>query len=279
MSHTVALIDEDVITAFERDGAAVVRGIVTQEWVAAMRDAIEDAMNDANAAFTTRGGFYNGFLHWRRNPVFRDFLLNSALPDLAQRFLRAKQVNFFYDQLMVKQPGLPSATPWHLDSTYFPTRGGKVVSIWVPFDHASPTSGAVTYFKGSHQWVRQWSRPAVDDFVRDLPPPGAEIDGHEFLAWTLEPGDVLIHDVDTLHGAPATGPNSRRRALATRWTDEDVRYDPRADDFFHTARNSGLPLPEIVLEAGSPLTSDLFPIAWPRQSSDGFAASSDRIAS
>lgn len=265
MGDVVAAINEDEITAFERDGAAVVRGIIEPAWIKAMREAIEDAMNDADAAFTTRGGFYNGFLHWRRNQVFRNFLMDSALPDLAQRFLRAKQVNFFYDQLMVKQPGLPSATPWHLDSTYFPTRDGKVVSIWVPFDHASPTSGAVTYFKGSHRWVRDQGRASVEKFIHDLPPPGSEIGGHEFLAWTLEPGDVLIHDVNTLHGAPATGPDAKRRALATRWTDQDVRYDPREDDFFHSARRSGLPLPDINLDAGSPLTCDLFPIAWPRQ--------------
>lgn len=265
MSDVLAAIDDDTVEAFERDGAAVVRGVITPGWIASMREAIEDAMNDSAAAFTTRSGFYNGFLHWLRNPVFRDFLLNSALPDIAQRFLRAAQVNFFYDQLIVKQAGLPSATPWHLDSTYFPTRGGKTVSIWIPFDHASPTSGAVTYFKGSHRWIRDQGRDAVETFVRSLPVPGTEIEGYEFLAWTLEPGDVLIHDVDTLHGAPATGPDARRRALATRWTDQDVRYDPRADDFFHSARNSGLDLPPITLEPGDPLTSDLFPVAWPRK--------------
>lgn len=264
MGDMVAAIDDDEVAAFECDGAAVVRGVIEPRWIAAMRDAIEDAMNDTDAAFTTRGGFYNGFLHWRRNSVFRDFLLNSSLPDIAQRFLRARQVNFFYDQLIVKQPGLPSATPWHLDSTYFPTREGKVVSIWIPFDHASPTSGAVTYFKGSHRWVRDRGRSSVEQFVRDLPPPGNEIAEHEFLAWTLEPGDVLIHDVDTLHGAPATGPTAQRRALATRWTDQDVLYDPRDDDFFHMARNGGLPIPDITLQSGAHLTSELFPVAWPR---------------
>ncbi|WP_162236838.1 phytanoyl-CoA dioxygenase family protein [Sphingomonas sp. Leaf208] len=272
MRDMVSASDADAVTAFERDGAAVVRGAIEPGWIAAMRDAIADAMNDTGAAFTTRNGFYNGFLHWRRNPVFRDFLLDSALPDIAQRFLRARHVNFFYDQLIVKQPGLPSATPWHLDSTYFPTREGKVLSIWIPFDHASPTSGAVTYFKGSHRWVHERGRVSVEAFVRDLPEPGSEIEGHEFLAWTLEPGDVLIHDVDTLHGAPATGPTAQRRALATRWTDQDVRYDPRADDFFHMGRNSGLPIPEIALETGAALTSELFPIAWPKRKPDTIKA-------
>lgn len=180
---------------------------------------------------------------------------------------------------MVKQPDLLSVAPQHLDSTYFPTRGGKAVSIRAPFDHASPTSGGVSYSKDSHRWVRDWSQSSVDNFVRDLPPQGSEVGGHEFLAWTLEPGDVLIHDADTLHGAPATGPNSRQRALATRWTDQDVRYDPRTDDFLHTARNSGLPLLDIMLEAGAPLTSDLFPIAWPRQSSNKFSTWNNRTAS
>lgn len=272
MSDIVSALDDDAITAFERDGAAVVRGVIEPAWIAAMQDAIEDAMNDAEAAFTTRGGFYNGFLHWRRNRVFREFLLDSALPDVAQRFMRARQVNFFYDQLIVKQPDMPSATPWHLDSSYFPTREGKVASIWIPFDHASPTTGAVTYFKGSHQWVRERGRASVEQLIEILPEPGATIGEYDFLAWTLEPGDVLIHDVDTLHGAPASGPDARRRALATRWTDQDVRYDPREDDFFQKARNSGLPIPEITLEPGAPLTSPLFPVAWPRQKSGGITS-------
>lgn len=93
MTYLVALTDEDVISAFERDGAAVVRGAVTPDWIAAMREAFEDAMNDALAASTTRGGFYNGFLRWRSNPVLRDFLLNSASRDIARCFLRAEQVD------------------------------------------------------------------------------------------------------------------------------------------------------------------------------------------
>lgn len=264
MSTITDLVGEGQIAAFERDGAIVVRGIIEPWRIKPMYVAIAVAMADTGAAASTARGFYNGFFHWRRNPAFREFILESRLGALAAHILRAASVNFFYDQLIVKEPGLPDETPWHLDSTYFPTRGGKVLSIWVPFDHASPSSGAVTYVKGSHRWIAERGRGATEAWIATLPPPGSAIPGEDMLAWTLEPGDVLVHDVNTLHGAPANLTSGRRRALATRWTDQDVRYDPRPDDFLHLGRKSGLLIPDVELAAGDALTCSLFPQVWPR---------------
>ena len=265
MTDVAQGITDAAIADFERDGAAVLRGVIEPHWVEKMRAAIDDAMADTSAAYSVARGFYNGFFHWQRNSVFRDFILTSQLGALAAKFLRAHEVNFFYDQLMVKEAGLGDVTPWHIDSTYFPTRDGKVLSIWVPFDRATPASGAVTYFKGSHDWLRSRGRAETEAFIKELPVPGSTIADHDFLAWSRAPGDVLVHHVDTLHGAPANRTTGRRRALATRWTDQDVRYDPRPDDFIAMGRNAGLPMPIITLTAGDRLTSPQFPRAWPRQ--------------
>lgn len=50
----------------------------------------------------------------------------------------------------------------------------------------------------------------------------------EFLTWDMEPGDCLVHHSFAVHGAPGISTQSgRRRAYATRWFGEDVRFDPR----------------------------------------------------
>jgi len=97
---------------------------------------------------------------------------------------------------MVKAAQTGDATPWHLDSSYFPTRSGKILSIWVPFDRATPDRGAVTYIHGSHH------RTATH--------------GLELIAWLLEPGDVLIQDVDTLHRSPRNVSDRQCRAILYR---------------------------------------------------------------
>jgi hypothetical protein len=50
----------------------------------------------------------------------------------------------------------------------------------------------------------------------------------ELLTWDMEPGDCLVHHSFAVHGAPGISTQSeRRRAYATRWFGEDVRFDPR----------------------------------------------------
>lgn len=257
-------ISEADIDAFETIGAGVLRSVIPLEWIDRVRAAIDAVMSDPARLASTQKGFYNGFFAWRQNPVIRDFLFDSPLPDIAARFLRAREVSFFYDQLMVKTPEIGDFTPWHLDSSYFPTRSGKIMSIWVPFDRATPESGAVTYVRGSHRWTGAHGRRQAEELIASFPEPGGAIEGQELIAWSLEPGDVLIHDVDTIHGAPRNVSAHQRRALATRWMDQDVVYAPDEMDFFHLGRNSGLGLPEPDVRPGERMVSDLFPHAWPR---------------
>lgn len=63
---------------------------------------------------------------------------------------------------------------------------------------------------------------AMDNFVCKL----------ELLTWDMEPGDCLVHHSFAVHGAPGISSQSgRRRAYATRWFGEDVRFDPRPGQF------------------------------------------------
>lgn len=257
------LVTAATVEAFVRDGAAVVRNVIDEQWIERMRGAIDTVRTDPGLIVSTSRGFYNGFFASRCNRSFGDFIRDSPLPELAAALLRATSVTFFYDQLIIKEPGLAEATPWHLDSTYFPTVGGRILSIWVPFDSATPTSGAVTYLRGSHNQVRQYGPDWAKATIATLAEPGHDTDRAEFITWTLEPGDVLIHDVDMIHAAPRAM-TGRRRALATRWMDQDVRYRPDDHDFFHLSRAAGLAMPTVPLAPGDPMPCSLFPLVWPR---------------
>jgi ectoine hydroxylase-related dioxygenase (phytanoyl-CoA dioxygenase family) len=266
----------EAAAALQRDGAAVVRGVVPEDWIARMREAIEAELAGASptaAEYGRQAGrFYGDFFVWLRNPTFAAFAASSPLPALAAQLMGSRRINLFYDQLFVKEPGSVERTPWHQDQPYWPVAGRQVVSIWVPFDRATPDSGVVTYIKGSHLWGRTFRPKAFDDAnagafaaspYEPLPDIDAEAPRHTFLSWTLEPGDVLVHLGLTVHGAAGNRTaDLRRRALALRYTGDDARYDPRPGTFMDIDHvRAHVPAPGI--EAGAPMGGPLFPRVWP----------------
>jgi ectoine hydroxylase-related dioxygenase (phytanoyl-CoA dioxygenase family) len=264
-----------VAASLNRDGAAVARAIVPSDWVDFMRGAIDAEMagTSPTAAEYGReaGRFYGDFFLWLRNPAFRAFALESPLPEVAALVMGAAKVNLLYDQLFVKEPGSVERTPWHQDLPYWPVEGEQVVSIWVPFDAAGPDNGVVTYVKGSHLWGRIFRPQAFDAAnagafagspYEPMPDIDAGVDACEFLSWSLEPGDVLIHKGLTIHGASGNSTDDqRRRALALRYTGDDARYSARAGTFMEMASvRANVPAPELA--DGAPMGGTLFPLAW-----------------
>ena len=263
--------------ALNRDGAAVIRGAVPAPWIERMREAIDAELAGASptaAEYGRQAGrFYGDFFMWLHSPAFKAFALESPLPALAAALMGSTTASLFYDQLFVKEPGSVERTPWHQDIPYWPVAGRQVVSIWTPFDPAGPDNGVVTYVRGSHLWGRTFRPQAFDaanagafaaspyEPMPDIEAQTAEVD---FLSWTLEPGDVLVHLGLTVHGAAGnTTAATRRRALAVRYTGDDARYDPRPGTFMDIAHvRAHIPAPN--LDAGAPMGGALFPKAWPR---------------
>jgi ectoine hydroxylase-related dioxygenase (phytanoyl-CoA dioxygenase family) len=280
MTPDTATVDDPWRLGFARDGAGVLRGVIPQPWIERMRAAIDGALRRegplaVNLAPRTKGAFFNDLFLWRLNEDFRAFVFESPLPRLAADILAADEVRLFYDQLFVMEPRGETGTPWHQDLPYWPIRGPDVISIWVPFDSVSPENGVVSYVKGSHRWdklIRPTSpRLAADGRADEMSTSGNGKDFDpadpdlEFLAWNLEPGDVLVHHAMTVHGAPANNTQDRRRrAIAVRFAGPQTRYDPRPGTWIHDTRvRAHLPLPD--LQAGDALRGELFPRVWPSE--------------
>ena len=260
----IAVTTDRDILEFERDGAFVLRGVLNSNWIEAMRKGIEIALSDPEAISQERAGpnqgrFHNGFFHWTRNSYFKDFLMNSPLAEVAARFMRARHVNLFYDQLFVKEPKTPVETHWHSDKSYFPIAGGKLISIWVPFDVITSGNGAVRFVKGSHRW------PDLNEKLAEISECGLRPEQYELLTWNLDPGDLLVFDLCTIHGSGGNQSCSRRRALSVRWVDQDARYCPFNEDLFAWMRRVYPNSPTVDVDVGTPFDSPLFPRVWPRK--------------
>jgi ectoine hydroxylase-related dioxygenase (phytanoyl-CoA dioxygenase family) len=166
---------------------------------------------------------------------FRQFSLGDAAPEIAAALLDSDKINFFGDQIFVKEPGTRERTAFHQDATYFEIEGEKCCVLWIPVDPVTLESGTILYVRGSHRDGKLY-QPNV--FIAQTSLPGAEgeplpdIEGHmedyDIIHFDVEPGDVIVHHYRTIHGAG--GDHSRyqvRRAASLRYCGDDIRFKTR----------------------------------------------------
>lgn len=281
---------EEARRDYEANGATVLRGVIPPYWIEKLAEGTERILREKAGAGVDfnrpgEGRFFGDLFAYFRVPEYRDFIFKSGIGALAGAIMRSDEVRFFYDQPLVKEPGTSTRTPWHHDTAYWPFSGEQVTSVWVPLDAASPETGVVTYVKGSHRWrafypVQDWSDnsnggvdgsgPAEDPGPganRRQPRTIADIRAHpenyEFCSWNVEPGDVLIHHKDTIHGAAGNhSQTQRRRAIAFRFLGDDARWDDSRAGILRRLKDvEGFPYPDH--KTGDRITAPLFPLLQP----------------
>lgn len=244
------MIQKSEIEAYERDGALCIRSVIDGETIAELLQASRDLMaaerheypfdsrstraGDTKTVDNEPGRFFSGIYMSETLPVFRDFAMNSALPQAAATLMRSSVARFFYDQLFAKEPGTVSPTPWHHDLPFWPLSGTHIISCWVALTHVSKHTSGVEYAAGSHRWGKLY-RPSFaqlrgDASMEQAPDfnDAAQRANHRFLSWDLQPGDVLFHHPLTLHGAGGNmSANQDRFGLSVRYMGDDVQWTPR----------------------------------------------------
>jgi len=257
---------------YERDGVVCLRDIFPAGWLAFLAGAVDEAMRapgphaeeyerPANSDLAARTGRFFGDLEMAgRLPSFRRFVHESPAAEIAGRLMGATRVNFFYDQLLVKEPGTAARTPWHQDQPYWAVSGRQVCSLWQPLDPV-PEDVSVEYVCGSHRWPEYNPAHFSDGSayagtgLPTLPDIEAERSRHRIAAFGMQPGDVLAFQAMIVHGAPGNTGTHRRRALSTRWTGDDARYCVRRGEVAIPTANPGL-------RHGDRLDCERFPLVW-----------------
>lgn len=265
---------------YRSDGFVALRGVLPVELVHALGDAVDRAVEDPvttadmSALGDTlrarseddpdRGRFRSGVDHWRHDPEFRAFALESPLPGLVADLLESRVLHLYEDSVLVKEPNTREPTVFHQDLPYFSVDGESVCTTWVPLDRVTRATGAMGYVRGSHLDRTEW-RPNL--FVSRDPVPGStgtdvpdlHLDpGDADIVWVeAEPGDVVVHHARTLHGAgPNTSAGTSRRAVSVRYCGDDATY----------ASRSLTPKPHHDgMTEGELLRPPAFPVAWPRR--------------
>lgn len=240
------------------------------EILAALDRSGDPILIDHTSNTGARGAFLLDTTTWRRSAVIRKLALRSVLPAIAADLLRTEKVNYYDDQVFIKEPNSAQRTAYHQDYGYFNVVGPQGCVFWIPVDRVTHNSGAISYVRGSHLWQKVF-KPNLFFAQTVFPYAQGErlpdIEGHEdeydLVQFDTRPGDVIVHHFLTVHGAGGNlHPTRQRRALSLRYCGETCTYfarpgAPRQPYHRHGLRN------------GDPLDSDQFPVVWPRPEQAG----------
>ena len=265
MTH--ALITQDHIDAFQRDGVVLIKGLFADH-VDTLRAGVDRNMAgpgpyaSENLKSGEKGRFFDDYCNWNRIPEFETVIRDSPAAKAAADLMQSQSTQLFHDHVLVKEPGTSKPTPWHTDGPYYFVQGQQTVSFWSPLDPV--TQASLRCVAGSHKWPKpvlptRWLSEtafyAHDDTYMAVPDPDAE--GMDVREWVMEPGDAVAFNYHILHGARGNDATTRRRAFSLRLLGDDARYTTRPGP-------TSPPFPGHDMEQGQRLRDDWFPEIYRR---------------
>ncbi|MCY1285151.1 Phytanoyl-CoA dioxygenase (PhyH) [compost metagenome] len=266
-AYPTRVLSAEEIQRYRDDGVVMIKGAIDPNWMALIENGLEAARANASLVgkFMSRKveGYQMDIFLWKRIDALRDLIYYGPFARWAQQLMGAEEVRFFYDQMFVKEPGTDAPTPWHQDLSFWPIRGEQICSFWIPCDPVNRENSGLLYVKGSHKWPQRFKAISpdyvaaiIDDDMDDIPDINAHPERYELLDWDMQPGDILMFHPLTLHGSYGNQSRlRRRRALALRWTGDDVVYVPSAKRMPIHFEHASVP--------GGPLRGAAFPRILP----------------
>jgi len=271
---TTLTVDPTALDEFQRDGATVLRGVVSDEQLSLLADGVERnlAHPSPNAHWYTDPsnavGFWSDYVTWRSVPEYERIVRDGGLARAAAALMGSRTARFFHEHVLVKEAGATERTPWHHDQPYYCVDGDQNVSMWLALDPVPETS-ALRFIAGSHRWNR-WFIPRrfidhapygmEDDRYEQLPDrfvgSDGELEGERVITLPVEPGDVVCFHFRTLHGAPGNPNAAARRAVSLRWVGDDAVWAERPWPVSPPFEGEGL-------DIGDPLDDERFPVIHP----------------
>lgn len=208
-------LSEDQLIALRRDGFLLVKGLCSNEEVAAIRALFE-------RMFTERRGWDAGDLFdmvgpdtpeqelelpqllrpSQYEPLLRQTKLASSARSIAEQILGPKLENDL--EHAICKPALNgAATPWHQDDAFHREGSGvpESISIWMPLQDVTIENGCMRYIRGSNLGPLYPHRSPRNDprihGLETISPP----DLTRCVAVPMRAGDAVIHMSRTIHGA------------------------------------------------------------------------------
>lgn len=269
-------LTEAEIERYNRDGVIHISRAVDTEWVERMNAVIQAQLdnpsewaNDAHPGQKTDRLFTDRY-QWRNNSEIRDYLFESGVARLVGQAMQSREVRFYFDHLLVKEPGTTTPTPWHQDVPYWPFKGKQICSLWLALTDVTVAESAMEFVRGSHLDGKYYmpelfgdreNHPgawAIEGAGEKVPDIEAHRENFDIVGWDMKAGDAVLFTAWLLHWAPGnSSQTTRRAAISTRWLGDDAVWFP------HAGADPTVTQDDVSIEPGELAhDDDRFPLVW-----------------
>ena len=220
------------ITAFNRDGMCIVRGVLTEAERAAVAAEIDALEAELERTVITLEGEV-AFAYARDSmtfvkgpsltaPATRAVLTGPVLADIAADLV-GPAVRLYWDQGVYKASGGGPEFPWHQDNGYTFTRPLAYVTVWIALTDAGVDDGCPWVIPGVH--VNGVYRHVHAEWGLDIEGADALAAAHPPVPAQVKAGDAVVFSSLTPHRTGANTTTRTRKALIAQYIAADAQVE------------------------------------------------------
>ena len=187
-----------------------------------------------------------------------DIALQPQILDMMEQIM-GPDVILWASTLFYKPPLKGPATAWHRDGAYYPIKPLATTSVWIAVTESVRENACLRVIPGSHHEQKlgdhgtgHWSTMDNYEGLRRN-----EFDESKAVDVELQPGQMVIFDVYTIHGSWPNEGSKSRAGYSLRFFPATSHYDHSAsDDEFKVA--GGVRGRELILARGRDRAGNVF---------------------
>lgn len=149
---------------------------------------------------------------------FLDLAMEPAILNMVAQLI-GPDIILWGCHVFCKPAGDGHETPWHQDGHYWPIRPLANVTVWVALDPSTRDNGCLRVIPGSHKAKITHShlKEEREDVVLSQRTDSSAFDVAQAVDLELQPGQMSMHEVYTIHGANVNSSTQRRAGVALRY--------------------------------------------------------------
>ncbi len=283
-TELIRKVSKDEIDTFHQDGVVLLKGMFDQDWVELLDKGLTKNLEDPTYRARTWDRDAEGRTMtwdsqaWQNIDEYQKFIFDSPAAEIAGELMKASKINFYFDAVFVRSPGIQFSTPWHQDEPYWSVEGYDTCTLWMPLVPVKKEN-ALAYVPGSHRLESSFyqynfgdlnpdGKTQVDqvDFSKvaemDLPDIDADPEKFGVVSWDMQPGDCVAFNSRIIHGGSGKLPKDRGlRVFTSKWLGDDakIKFRECGMDPDHSEI-----MIEYGLKPGDRPGTDLYPRIWNR---------------
>ena len=224
------MLSDEEVAAYHRDGFLVPRYRLPQADLAALQSLTERIVADNPHLLDTPMSCPHVPGSGAQNlKSSQDWLPVSLHPDILDIVgqIVGPDIVLWGSNLFYKRPREGPATPWHRDAAYWPIRPLATTSAWIAISDSVIENGCLRFIAGSHaarDAGEHYESKEAGLIIPGTLAPGSFDEGAARDV-EMEPGQVVLFDCFTIHGAQTNRGTRHRAGYALRFMPATSHYD------------------------------------------------------